>query len=131
MANQVPTGHIIIIGREKPTDKSYLVKYHGPMEYTNPRKPHVETQEVLEAKQKFLLGEVFNHNGAIGYNVIGLTNNGHPAHITVQYTTPKEVVTKKPTKETTTTNPAHSTVQHTTPKEQVTTTKKETNQQLK
>jgi hypothetical protein len=73
---------------------SYRVMLPGTLRFKNDRAPHVESdvQDVLNGTQ-YTLGKrrvkILQEEGAIAvtYDVDGLTNGDHPAHLTVYFGT--------------------------------------------
>jgi hypothetical protein len=69
--------------------KSYRVSLPENMKYKNDRPPHVETADDIKVGTEFQLGErrmtKARGNFIVMYDVIGVKNGSHPAHITVYF----------------------------------------------
>jgi hypothetical protein len=69
--------------------KSYQVSLSPNFKYLNDRPPHVETDLNNLSGQTYQLGErtekQIGNSTSVMYQIIGLTNGSHPAHITTYY----------------------------------------------
>lgn len=69
--------------------KSYSVTIGGNVRYRNDRRPHVETDQTDLTGKTFALGarheRNLGKNVAVFYDVVGVTNRGAPAHLTVYF----------------------------------------------
>jgi len=69
--------------------KSYRVELSTDIKFNNSRGGHVETDMDNLMGKTFFLGQrmekCFGNNKAVMYQVIGVTNNGSPAHLTVYF----------------------------------------------
>ncbi len=70
-------------------NKSYKVTLGRDVKYTNDREPHVESDQQVASGTTYKLGlrKQFKVKSsyAVTYDVVGVTNAGKPAHITVYF----------------------------------------------
>lgn len=69
--------------------KSYRVTLSDGMSYKNDRDPHIETNQEIAPGSSFPLGirrvMKMRNNYVVMYDVDGVQNGSHPAHVTVYF----------------------------------------------